>query len=523
MAFTEGSTLRHTSESKGAPLSTSMQAAFEGKDIEKITPDSSFIQTIENRFVTDPTDPSVEPAVAEVKTAEEVAPKTLNIDLKKLDLQLEDDQLDAISLLPDQKMPAEMRPALSQELELPPMDAALINPVLEQEKAELVHRRDDIELIIPERPGRPHHDEQHAVNFHALVEDRPEHPTATPKPTPFMSWIRRSAEAKENKLRSSEARRAARRRSDHSPIHASDIHEKGIGQIVHDIEPVAPQPAVQVEAAPTPEVVSVAERRRGSLDFLRNLRKKPEIVNDAPSREYINQLLEDEAMLIEEKAPVEEVKPEKASRFERAKQWYDSVISDIRTYGGLNYFANKWNRPGDWLMSREGGRQKARFNVVLGLTALAVGSKLLEGTTGVSPFAALHDFDFSPFQGSGHEAAPPSIAPHFESSVMTLDANSAVVDGSNQFNLPEVPEVPASVPIEETINNPAFTIENGQTGYALFDKLGLSHESWNTHAGDLLQFPDFYMEDGDVRLAHEGVLSEEVRQYLLDLKQGVEG
>lgn len=527
MAFTEGSTLRHTSKSEGAPALTSMQAAFEGKDIATITPEE--IQPIENRFVTDPDDPLVEPVAEEVEPHEEAVPKALKIDLQKMDFHLGDDQLDDESLLPSQKAPAEMRPALSQELELPPMNKALVTPLLEQEKAEHSPSRDDIEFIIPERPTRPHHSDQHAFKFHIEVEDRPEHPTAIPKPARFMKW-RRSAEAKENKLRLHEARPAAQRRSDHPPIHASDIHEKAANQLVRDIEPIASQPAVQVEVVPIPEKISVAERRRGSLNFLRSLLKKPEIVSDEKSLEYVEQLLEDETMLIEEQAPAVEKavekKPERAPLFERAKKWFSDVNSDIRTYGGVNYFANKWNRPGDWLMNREGGRQRARVNVVLGVSAIALasaGGKVLEGTTGINPFGFLSDLDLSATPGAGHEVALPSVAPHFESSVMTPEANMAVVDGGNQFDLPQAPEVPATVPIEETINNPAFTIENGQTGYALFDKLGLSHESWNTHAGDLLQFPDFYIEDGDVRLAHEGVLSEEARQYLLDLKQGVEG
>lgn len=532
MASIEGSTLKHTSESKGAPLLTPMQVAFEGKDIEDITAESPVIQTIENRFVTDPTDPSVEHLADEAKPAEEVGPKPLKIDLQKMDFHLGDDQLDEESLLPGHKATPEMRPALSQNVELSPMNNALLEPFLEKEEAKHAHSRDDIEFVIPERPNRPHHVEQHALNFHELVKERPEHPTAASKPTPLMRRMFQRAGAKESKLQTREERRAARRQAEHQPVHAAEIHEKMVEQPTLDPKVTKEKQPVQVEAQPTLEVISVEQRRRGSLDFLRKLRKKPEIVNDAKSLEYVNQLFDDETMLVQNQSPAEvpltvlteESKPEKVSRLERAKKWFGSVNNDIRTYGGLNYFANKWNRPGDWLMSREGGRQKARLSAVLGVAAVAVaGGKLLEGTTGINPFGFFSDLDLSFTQSSGHDVALPSVAPHFESPYITPDANSAVVDGSNQFDLPQVPEVPAAVPIEETMNNPAFTIEAGQTGYGLFDNLGLSHEAWNDHANDLLQFPDFYLEDGDVRLAHEGVLSEEARQYLLDLKQEANG
>lgn len=523
MASTEGSTLKYTSESAGASFSTSMHAAFEGKDIdEKITPGSPMVQSIENRLVIDPDDPLTKHAEEKKKPDEDIAaPKPLKIDLKNINFQLSDEQLDEKSLLPEldwvEAKHDITKPALSQDLSLPPMQAAILKPFLNDRKER------HLELEVPERPTRDHHTPLASHSLHELVEPRPERIESTPKQSSIMPRFFRRTESKEARLQAREERRAERRARVHAPLHASDIHEElGVGRLVHDYERPMPQPVPEVEVQTVQEVTSIAERRLGSLSFLRKLKTNPAVVNDAKALEYIDQLFEDETAICKKEGIDEDLdlevpakaQTEKLSPFERAKHWFNGINSDIRTYGGLNYFANKWNRPNDWLMSREGGRNKARVNVLLGVTAIAVasaGGKLLEGTTGFNPFALVPDTDFSFAHGSGHNASP-TVSSYFEAA-----ADTAVVDGGNQFEIPQTPEAPASIPVEATLDNPAFTINNGQTGYELFDTLGLSHTVWDEHAGDLLKFPDFYMEDGDIRLAHEGVLSEEARQYLLDL------
>ena len=111
------------------------------------------------------------------------------------------------------------------------------------------------------------------------------------------------------------------------------------------------------------------------------------------------------------------------------------------------------------------------------------------------------------------------IAEHMASSPTMLEhINAPDLESGARWNTPDaLPSTGA-----EAFAPDAFTINSGEGGIQLFDKLGLDSSDWYSAKDDLLQrFPnEFYSAGGDVRINHIGALPKEVQQYITDRFKG---
>ena len=65
-----------------------------------------------------------------------------------------------------------------------------------------------------------------------------------------------------------------------------------------------------------------------------------------------------------------------------------------------------------------------------------------------------------------------------------------------------------------------ISVVSGEGGIELFNSIGLNSDVWYDNARTLLnQFPqDFYLEGGDVRIAHPGALSQGAQDFINSLR-----
>lgn len=289
-------------------------------------------------------------------------------------------------------------------------------------------------------------------------------------------------------------------------------------------------------------------------------RVKPEVMKQPPI-----EAAEQEAETIETPAPSEAVfasspgvpvqtpETKEPSKLKKIKNWFKTEAALYQEYSGAAWLGNRWNKLGDWLMYRgvtdtmtheekEARKEKNRRNNELGVFGLGVALAVGAGAGIFSDHSLFQEVsasdlpvDFGPTQaggGSGAGAAIESLptdAPTMQGESATTPPELAqpTTPSLEQIEPTETPEatIPETIQTEVTLDSPAFNIPKGGTGLELFETLNLNADVWNANAPTLLEkFPgDFYSEHGDVRIANEGWLSTEARQFILDIKWGIRG
>ena len=247
------------------------------------------------------------------------------------------------------------------------------------------------------------------------------------------------------------------------------------------------------------------------------------------------------------------------SRWEKIKAGFKFERDMLRKYGAMAYFSEKWDRVMRGLkdhtldhgiteeMSDEEKEKKRKRNRVV----------LIAGGAAVAALgvvAAMHGFDHSSaapgteaFQ-SGHTGVtgaeahvsgigisdfgdiPSGNKAHTEVAGIGLSdfgGSEGHVGTSTESTLayPPLSETSASVGVDalsSTYENvkDIYNISKGMGGIELFDRLGIGGDKWVQNAQTLLsRFPnDFYVVDGDVRIAHSGWLSQDAQNYIESLR-----
>lgn len=224
-----------------------------------------------------------------------------------------------------------------------------------------------------------------------------------------------------------------------------------------------------------------------------------------------------------------EAPKEKETLFGKAKNFFKKFAADRREFGGKAAFSARWDNAKDWLFNRhitpemspeeaQGQKEVNRRNNIIGGTALFVTAAAAVGV-GVLIGANIHEQlnadAVANLPTGGGNPAPEAAG------------SAALVDGMTPAELRA--EAAASAAAEasaaadslsQAIQNPNYNVPVGGKGLNMFAGLGLSADTWNQHAQELVQnFPtEFYNQDGDVRIMNPGWLSEDARKFIEGLR-----
>jgi len=190
---------------------------------------------------------------------------------------------------------------------------------------------------------------------------------------------------------------------------------------------------------------------------------------------------------------------------ERLKAWWDKNKSDIKDKFRPTYWGARWTTANDRVMTvgitehttdEEAQRKRNRNRTIFIFGSAAV---LLTGMVAIGVIGHLGDADPSAIPPTGSPKAPDQSA-------------------INAMNGTEVapPVAPPEVPID-----PNFYIPDGGNATDLFQGLGIDIKKLYNNAAKLIaDHPgDFYAgPTGDLRLAHEGLLSEDARNAVNALR-----
>lgn len=233
---------------------------------------------------------------------------------------------------------------------------------------------------------------------------------------------------------------------------------------------------------------------------------------------------------------VPEQETEKLSPFQRVKKWFKNEGAKIRQYGGKAYLGNLWDRAataveekmaGSWLTERhitedmtpeqvQAQKLRNRRNNVLGL-AVIVGTTVIASRMGIFAGTMLEGHGLNADALPQHPGGATSFnidTLHKLKEVGPTPVQSLPLEGA-----PNGTDTLTS-PVDLGVNDPSYNIPSGGQGLELFATRGLDSQKWYDNAQTLLnRFPqDFYLDHGDVRLAHSGELSLGARQFIESLR-----
>jgi hypothetical protein len=236
-----------------------------------------------------------------------------------------------------------------------------------------------------------------------------------------------------------------------------------------------------------------------------------------------------------------QIPEQEQGKMDRFKNWFSKEYGKLKEFGASAYFAGKWHDRKSWINRNTEGktpeeaeaqRKTARTWGMLGLTAGVLTTSVIGHLTGTSVSEIFGGGDVTAALGpdltgpeltgiGGNGATSADIPLELRTEMPTLDnaeMASEVVDAS-------APEAAPAIPVEQTVENPAFNIPDGGSLTGLFEDLDLNTDVLEANKSLLAErFPgDFGIVNGDIRINRPGWLSTEARNFLLDLKWQVRG